>query len=201
MSLLTLVADPDRFFRRRRSDPRLRGPVALVAVATVAGLAAALVLVEWVVGGVTGPVREFAELTMLARTVPSALFVPAVTWFLFSVTFFALAVAQGGEGDLRSTFALVGWGFLPRVLNTVVFLALVLVTTSSLASPARGGDPAVLLDRLSMLRWAGLAFVAWSGLLWLFAVKNALGVDDRTAAVAVGVPLAVEVALRVGSLV
>lgn len=195
-ALRALLTDPDAFFRRRADDPSFAGPVAVVLV--VAGLGA--------VGAL--PVMRATTATMPAEADPFVSVVAAVgvlggvvgvfvTWALFALAFHVVsAIAFGASGSFRTTLALTGWGLVPRIPEAAIAGAVAHLVFADVRFPS---DPQQLSGTVRALRSdplfvvagvLGIAFLAWSALLWTFAMRRGRNLTLRQATLTVAGPVA-----------
>lgn len=209
-SLTALLSDPDSFFRDRRSDPSLKGPVAVVAaLALVSGLAAALqfrVLSQLFADLDAGTILLVAQVVTLAVSLVG----PFVAWLLYAGVFHAISVVFSGEGSFSTTLALVGWGFVPSVFGSVVGAAVNVYRFN-----VRGVEVPAEITQASMQQFqrqlqsgplvavsaaVGILFTLWAAVLWTYAMKHARDLSLRDAALTVALPALVGVALSVRTL-
>lgn len=202
----TLLTRPGEFFADREDDPSLKGPAAIVVtIAVLSAVAGAVVLLQFgqvvpadargvfVVGAVIGVLVSVA--------------VPFVTWLLYAIAFHLLTALFDGEGEFRDTFVFTGWGFLPRVLATLVSLVVTLYVVQVVDAPTEAvgfasysqriqGTPLVQVSTV-----VGVVFTLWSAYIWVAAVERARSVTRRQAYVAVAVPVLIAIFLSLTSLV
>lgn len=204
-TISTLLARPGTFFDRRGDDVTATGPLLTVAAVAVVG----------VVGAVAALAIQYAQLPAGLRTVLliGGVFavlmravVPVAVWIGYSAFFLGITALFDGEGDPRETILLAGWGMAPRVVGIVVVSAGAVAANLLTPTPTGAGSlqaysqqvqghPANLAAPLVQL----LTF-CWSGYIWVHAVERARNVTRRQSAIAVGVPLALEVLVTLGLL-
>lgn len=200
-ALRALLVEPDGFLRRRADEPSLAGPAAVVLLVAAIGAVGALP----VLGATTAAMPEAAGPfvpVVAAVGVVGGVVGAFVAWGLFAGAFHAVsAVAFGATGRFRTTLALVGWGFVPRVPEAAVGSLVAYLVFGGARLPS---DPQRLQATLRALRAdplfvvagvLGVAFLAWSALLWTFAVRHARDLSLREAGLTVAGPVAVALAV------
>lgn len=196
----TVLTDPDRFFAERTDDPSLRGPATVVLALGLLGLLSTVPIMLAVMDAMPGEMQSFF-LVGAAFGLGGALIGPFVVWLLYAGVFYAISALFDASGDFRTTFTLVGWGFLPSIVRAALSAAVMFVlvqgaTVPSVSDPqAMAAFTAQLQSRVSYqaVTLVGVLLTLWSGYVWTYAVKHARSVPVRRAAVAVGVPVAVSV--------
>lgn len=204
-TLTAVLTDPESFFDREADDPRLRGPVAIVAVLALVGLASSVPVFRAVAGEVPADARPFV-LAGLAIGALIGAAAPFVVWLVYALAFYLLSIPFDGEGAFRDLFALVGWGFLPRILASIVGGAVTLVLLTggefSLADPrqARQFARGMTTSPLGLANRAfGLVMTLWSAWIWTHAVAAARDLETRRAGIVVGIVVAAGILLGLAS--
>jgi hypothetical protein len=207
---LDVLRDPGTFYERDEAASSAAVPV-LVVVALTA------------IGGAAGWLSWQATSAMFARmdgaagvaqavgavTVVVSLLGPVLAWVLYAGAFHAMGALLQGEGSFRATFVYAGWGFLPRLLAAVVNLTatwyvLGVVSVPSEVTPASmqayssqiQTHPATLAATV-----VGVAVLLWSAYIWVHAVEAAHDIEREDAAIAVGVPVAIALIIRLSNFV
>jgi len=131
---------------------------------------------------------------------------PFVVWLLYSLLFYGLSALFGGDGEFRDVFALVGWGFAPEVVSSVVggVVTVLLLSQGDFSTPqqAQQFSQLALNSPLGLVnRGVNLAMTLWSAWLWLHAVAAARNLSRRAAAATVGVVVLAAVVLGLVSAV
>lgn len=199
----TLLARPGAFFDRLGDDASASGPLLTVAAVAVVGVVGALAALSIQYTRLPAGMRTVllvgGVFAVLVRAV-----VPVVVWIGYSAVFLGITALFGGEGEPRETILLAGWGMAPRVLGIAVVsagaVAAALLTpvpsgveTAQAYSQQVQAHPANLAAPLVQL-----ATFLWSGVIWVHAVERARDVTRTQSAIAVGIPLALEVLVTLG---
>ncbi len=200
----TLLTNPDQFFEERGEDPSLTEPaVVVVSVAVVSVVSVAVTLLTFV----EATPEEFQIFLVVGGVIGAvvAVFVPFVTWLVYAVAFHGLTYFFDGEGEFRDTFALVGWGFAPRVLSVLVSLVITVYVTQAIQAPSdlmayQSFSNQVAAHPLNLASSGlGILFTLWSAYIWVPAVQEARNVTRRQAAIAVAVPVLLGILLNLAS--
>lgn len=219
MGISDVLTDPDSFFEQQVEDPSWLIPIVLVlSTALLAAIAASPV------AELTG---EVASMTVenqspeVNQSVQNIL--PTVTkifgvgmsfvkmlagWLVYSLVFYAIAhFGFEGTGSFGDTFALTGWGYVPAVINQAISVAAVYTVFGGASLPESApaaqealtelqSDPILLAASL-----IGLALLAWSGVIWTYAMAHLHDLSRRNAAISVGIPVALVMLLRINGIV
>ncbi len=197
---LELLTDPDAFFRRRAEAPSLAGPAIVVLLVAAIGVVGSVPAWRATAAAIPDQAGPFVSIAVASGVIGGVIGM-LVTWLLYTAAFHAVsAVAFGASGSVRTTLALTGWGFVPRIPDAVVQAAISSAVFSGVTLPSdpqrlqaflRGlrGDPLFLLGGV-----LGIAFLLWSALLWTFAMRHGRGLTLRQAAATVAIPVAVVLA-------
>lgn len=200
---VSVLTDPDGFFRERRTDPSLVWPAAILTAVALLAIAGQVYRSQAIssamseLGGQVGPGGPgggggIGGLFQVLGYAFAAGFV-YLRWLLYAAAFHVISMAFDGEGEFTTTLALVGWGFVPYAVGEVVNLAYTVYRfeVGGLSNPSDFGElfrnlgsgPVVALSAA-----LGIVFVLWAAFLWAFAVKHARGVDLPDAAKTVALP-------------
>jgi hypothetical protein len=131
---------------------------------------------------------------------------PFVTWLLYALAFQLLTYFFGGEGEFRDTFALTGWGFLPRAFGAVLSLVVTVYLAQTMTPPADVAGIQAYTAQLQnqpvyrAVSVAGILFTLWSAYIWVAAVQRARDVTRGQAIVAVAIPVLLGILVTVASL-
>lgn len=190
-SLRSALLTPEAFFEREAADPSLRGPVVIVAVVALVGVLSSLPVMRAVLGSFPEGARPFG-LIGIAIGVVFGLVGPFVVWLLYALLFYGLSALVGGEGEFRDVFVLIGWGFAPRIVSSIVggLVLVVLVSQGDFATPQQAQQLSrrALTSPLGLFnRVVSLVMTLWSAWIWTYAVGQARDLSRRGAAITVGV--------------
>ncbi len=188
------LTNPDRFFAGISGrDSNLRIPAAIVLLAAIAtGIYIAAV------DGVTTPSPSAAVSftgISVATSVIGGLILMSISWLLYAGVFYAISTMLGGVGSFRRVFEFTGYGFIPAIIAPIIGLAAVWLAYPGIDVSAI--DPQLLKQTLMQNPLmkasdiAGILFLLWSAVIWIFGVKHACDISRRTATVTVVLPVAV----------
>lgn len=197
----TALTDPREYFADRR---RYSLTIPLVAIGIVFVLGVAGPLLEWLFvpaleGEMAMPEGEtevseedletFAEIAGLLAVV-FALVWKAFVVFWYVGWFHLLTELFDGDGPVRATVAVVGWGFVPKVIHEFVrFLesAWMVVQVEVLNVAAEDAGVGIVGNLLVVL--VAVLMLAWSAYIWYGGLRSARDVDTTGAGVSVALPL------------
>ena len=191
------LTNPDRFFAELSGrDANLRIPAAIVLLAAIAtGIYIAAV------DGVTTPSPSGAGAAVpftdisVAIGVIGGIIIMSVLWLLYTGVFYAISTLLRGVGSFRRVFEFTGYGFIPAIIAPVIGLAAVWLAYPGIDFSAI--DPQLMKQTLMQNPLmkasdiAGILFLLWSAVIWIFGVKHACDISRRTATVTVVLPVAV----------
>ncbi len=193
--MANLLTNPDRFFAELSGrDPNLRIPAAIVLLAAIA-TGIYIAAVECVATpSPSGAAVSFTG-SSVAASVIGGLIIMLVSWLLYAGVFYAISTLLKGVGSFRRVFEFTGYGFIPAIIAPVIGLAAVMAVYPGIDFSAI--DPQLMKQTLMQHPFmkasdiAGIIFLLWSAVIWIFGVKHACNVSRRTATVSVVLPVAV----------
>lgn len=188
------LTNPDRFFGELlRRDANLWIPAVIVLLAAIAtGIYIAAV------DGVTTPASSGSVPftgTSVATSVIGGIIIMLVSWLLYAGVFHAIATLFRGVGSFRRVLEFTGYGFIPATIAPVIGLAAVWIAYPGIDFSAI--EPQLMKQTLMQSPLmkasdiAGILFLLWSAVIWIFGVKYACDISRRTATVTVVLPVAV----------
>jgi hypothetical protein len=206
----TLITDilfrPDTFFGTMMSTKEnLKVPALIVLAGSIVAAAYGYLL-----GGLTARMMASAvpgiEMIITLSTIGGALIGTFVFWVLWAGVIYALSLAFKGEGSFTRMLEVVGYGYLPQILGSIITLGAAVVyipritvptlTATAMQDPAIVGqtmkafmhDPAMLeLTQITTL--VSIVFLLWSANIWIFGTKHGRRLSMRDSAISVGIPV------------
>ncbi|WP_255152508.1 Yip1 family protein [Halorarius halobius] len=202
-ALRAALTDPASFFPREAEEPSLRGPVVVVAAVALVGLASSIPVFSAILGTVPSEAQPFVFVGLAVGAV-TGLVGPFVVWLVYALLFYGLSALFNASGEFRDLFTLVGWGFAPRVVASLVsaVVLFLLVPESGFSDPTGAQQFArdVATSTLGLVgRGVGLLMTLWSAWVWTHAVAAARDVSKREAAISVGIVVGVGFLLGLAS--
>lgn len=213
---LEVLWDPESFFERDEEASNIVVPIGvMVFVGLLSGVAGwfSYQQTSQLMGGQGAGGAGFAVIMGIVSIVVG-LVVPFIAWLLYAGLFHLISGALGGDGEFKTTLVYTGWGFLPKVFGSVVGLASTWYVLQVVPLPT-GVDPqnpqamqqamqsyqqAVQSHPATLAAFVvGLLVLAWSAYIWVGAVQHARDLDRADAAIAVGIPVAIALIIRLGS--
>jgi hypothetical protein len=219
-SIDTLVTDPNAFFRDRSEHPSWKGPVLIVTLIALLGVASSVVQIR-VTSELTSQLATEAGAEESFQTIVQAFQLVGVVlgfiwtyvvWALWTGIFYGLSALMDGNGRFGTTLKLVGWGFVPSLVGSVIslFITVYRFEIDGFNPPPPTASPEVIQQFIQSLNSGplvalsavlGLVFTLWAGVLWTFAMKHARQLTTRQAALSVAFPVLLGLAGSVWGLV
>lgn len=219
MGISDVLTDPDSFFERRVEDPSWFVPIVLVLLtallaaiaaspeAELAGEAASMVL-ENQGQEANQSVQNVISTGAKVVGIGWAFIETFGGWLLYGLVFYVIArFGFEGTGSFGNTLALTGWGYVPAVINQAISVAAAYAVFGGASLPEGSmaaqetlaelrSDPILLAASV-----VGLALLAWSGVIWTYAMSHLHDLSRRDAAITVGIPVAFVLIMRINGIV
>ncbi|MFB6250237.1 MAG: Yip1 family protein [Halobellus sp.] len=201
-ALQRAVTQPATFFETESDDPSLGPPVVVVGLVAVAGILGSIPTVLAVNRALPAEAGLFAAIGFLFGSI-TAVIGPFVSWVIVVTLLFIGAVLAGGNGEFRDLFALVGWGFAPRIVVPLVggVVAFLLLSGTNFSDPQQA-------RRLSQMATTGTfglvsqgvnaVMFVWAGWMWTHAIASTQNLTTRTAGVISGAVVVLQILVNVG---
>ncbi|HDN65871.1 MAG TPA: YIP1 family protein [Methanosarcinales archaeon] len=209
MSNITdMLTNPDRFFAElSQRDVNLRTPFVIVLITAIVGAICTMITYRVMTSSYPAEISAIFGALSTFSTI-SSLITPFISWVIYAVVFYAVSMLFKGEGSFERVFELVGYGFVPMIIASVVGLVTTMILAPAFGSPF--GNPELLqqtmMQRLSMYSpamtvSASIQFLLWlwGVVIWIFAVKHARNLGTGHAIITVlAVPVAVILVVVIG---
>ena len=110
-----------------------------------------------------------------------------------------------GGGEFLRLLQFTSYGFIPGFIGSIITIPVLAPFTGSLRLPALG-DPQMIgamveqiqhTQTMQMVTLIGIICLLWSGYIWVFGVREAEDLSTRHAAIIVGIPVIIAVAVKV----
>ncbi len=205
-SITDILFRPDAFFGTLTKDKEsLKIPALIVLAGSI--IAAAY---GYLIGGLTAKMMASAvpgiETIITISTIGGALVGTFIFWILWAGIIYGLTFVFKGEGSFTRMLEVVGYGYLPQILGSIITLIAATqyipkITVPSLSSAAMQDpvmmeqtlkafmhDPAMLeLTQITTL--ISIVFLLWSANIWIFGVKHGRRLSPRDSALCVAIPV------------
>jgi hypothetical protein len=205
-SVIDILVRPDLFFRELiTKKENLKIPALIVLAGSVVAAA-----YGFLVGGLTARMMASAmpgiETIITLSSVGGALIGTFIFWLIWAGILFGISLVFKGQGTFTRVLEVVGYGYLPQILGSVITVVLATlyipevavpsITSATLQDPAAlqevmkafMHDPAMLaLTQITSL--ISIVFLLWSANIWIFGLKHARSLTMRDAAICVGIPV------------
>ncbi len=209
-SLTDILFRPDAFFGTLMSTKEnLKVPALIVLAGSIVAAA-----YGYLIGGLTAKMMASSvpgiETIITLSTIGGALIGTFIFWVLWAGIIYVLTLAFKGVGSFTRMLEIVGYGYLPQILGSIITLIAAMVyipkiTVPTLSSAAMQ-DPAVIeqtlkafmhdpamLELTQITTLVSIVFLLWSANIWIFGTIYGRRLSMRDAAVCVGFPVVVYV--------
>lgn len=204
--LTDVLFRPDAFYENAiKGHENLKIPTLIILAGAI--IAAAL---GFLMGGQTAKmmadVMPGMDTIVLVAAIVGAFLGTFIFWLIIAGLFYIISIPFKGEGSFNRTLEVVGYGYLPQVIGSVITLIVAIeylprvaipsLTKSALEDPAMIEaatnallhDP-VMVEFTQISTLIAIVFMLWSANIWIFGMKHARGLSPRDAAICVGVPV------------
>ena len=153
MSNITdMLTNPDRFFAElSQRDVNLMTPFVIVLITAIVGAICAMITYRVMTSSYPAEISAIFGVLSTFSTI-SSLITPFISWVIYAIVFYAVSMLFKGEGSFERVFELVGYGFVPMIIASVVGLVTTMILAPAFGSPF--GNPELLqqtmMQRLSM---------------------------------------------------
>ena len=201
-ALQQAVTRPASFFETEARDPSLVRPAVVVGLVAVAGLLSSIPTVLAVADALPPEAGFIAAFGFAIGSITTVIG-PFISWVIVVTVLFVGSVLADGDGSFQDVFALVGWGFAPRVIVPIVggIVSFFFLSSVDFSDPQQARQ----LSQMATTGTIGVVtqgvnavMFVWAGWLWTHALANARGIATRTAATIVGAVVFVQILLNVG---
>jgi hypothetical protein len=206
LSLTDILIRPDAFFGTlTREKESLKIPSLIVLAGGIVAAA-----YGYLIGGLTARMMASAvpgiETIITISTIGGALIGTFVFWVLWAGITYGISLAFKGQGSFSRVLQVIGYGYLPQVLGSLITLVAAMQYIPKIAVPTLSSaalqDPAVMqeamkaflhdpamFELMQITSLVSIVFLLWSANIWIFGMKHARVLSMRDAAISVGIPV------------
>lgn len=206
-SFTDILINPGAFFAEMagEQEERLTQPLIIVLAG---GIVAAIY--GYLVGGAMAQMMADAmpglDAIMTISSTIGALIGVFIFWLVWTAVIFALSMLFKGQGSFKRTLQVIGYGYLPQVIGTVISIVVAFeyvpkivvphITSAMVQDPvaiqeatkALMQDPA-MMEMTQIISIISIVFLLWSANIWIFGLQKARNISPRNAALCVGIPV------------
>lgn len=217
-SLLNILISPGAFFAdlKGEKEENFTWPLVIVLLGGIAAACYGYLLGEVSGQMMAGALPGIEALVTISSTL-GALIGIFIFWLVWTAVVFALSMAFKGQGSFKQTLQVIGYGYLPQVIGTVITVIVAFeyvprivvphVTAAMMQDPvamqgvttALMHDPA-MLEMTQITSIIGIVFLLWSANIWIFGLQKARNLSPRDAALCVGIPVIAYILFMIYSL-
>ncbi len=205
-SIIDILFRPSQFFSGLDAEKESMTMPLLILLA--GGITAAAY--GYLIGGVSAQMMGGAmaglDTIVLLSSVIGAFLGTFIFWVIWAALVHGISMLFKGSGSFSGTLKVIGYGYIPQVIGTVITLIAAFeyvpkivvpkITSSMMQDPAAVQqvtaalmkDPAMVeLTQISAL--VTIVFLLWSANIWIFGLQHARKLAVRDAAICVGIPV------------
>ncbi len=211
MSVLDILLNPDRFFKRAKEEGMdfIKPLIVLVVagiLAAINGYVVAIPLEKAVIEFAINKGMSYDQATTMAKAAYFSSIIGSyievfITWFIISVILHIFSSIFSTEGELTTTLKFMAFSFIPYI---VLFPLNLYISISRAEIIKNFGLEGLTSDAFSGIRmvsiFVGFAILIWQYALWTFAIKNVRNLTLRNAAIVAALPALAIVLLKLYSL-
>ena len=198
-SILLLFTDPDGFFRREMMEwSDLKTPAFIVLIAGIIGAASAYLVSRTMLQIFPGNLQTATGLVAVVG-VAGAIVGIFLAWVAYTTVFHVISMLFMGKGTFAGTLAVVGYGFLPTIIGSLIDLLLFwyylptlqvgpVSDVMDIQSATTAFTHAPVFQMVSMI---GIIFLLWSANIWVYGLRYSRGISLRHAVMTVAMPVVV----------
>lgn len=205
-SLQEVLVNPDAFFSSVLAEKESLKTPALIVLA--GGIVAAVY--GYLIGGLSAKMMAdvmpgMDAIIYLSATL-GALIGTFIFWLILAGIFYGISAVLKGSGSFNRVLEIVGYGYLPQIIGTLITLIAAVMYIPRITVPALSKaaleDPAMMqeatkafmhdpamMELTQITTLVSIVFMLWSAHIWIFGMKHARGLSPRDAAICVGVPI------------
>ncbi len=217
-SLLNILISPGAFFAdlKGEREESFTWPLVIVLLGGIAAACYGYLLGEVSGQMMAGALPGIEALVTISSTL-GALIGIFIFWLVWTAVVFALSMAFKGQGSFKQTLQVIGYGYLPQVIGSVITVIVAFeyvprivvphVTAAMMQDPvamqgittALMHDPA-MMELTQITSIIGIVFLLWSANIWIFGLQKARNLSPRDAALCVGIPVIAYILFMIYSL-
>jgi hypothetical protein len=204
-----LLFNPDKTMEDVAKEPRLEEAVVVIAIYAILYTVFTYIQTSKVKYVFTDSSMPDTSGFMMIISIVAALIMPFIIWVIISVILYLFSMVFGGEGKFTSVLTAIGYSALPKIF--AIIIAAILLTQAqpvtveiSSSNPFASMAGATEFYKQSIVMLSSmviLAGVIWSSLIGMFGIKHTEKITMTSAAIVVGVPLALYVIMQLASYV
>lgn len=206
ISWADLLINPSRFFQQALGEKEeLKTPAMVVLAGAVVAAVSGYYMGSASAGMLDSAMQGMGTVILIAAVI-AAFIMTFVVWVIWAGVFYLVSKIFKGTGSFNRCLEVVGYGYLPQVIGSVLiviaameYLPKVVVpalTSSALTDPqqiqaattALTSDPA-MVEFTQVSAVISIVFLLWSANAWIFGIKQARNISIRDAAITVGIPV------------
>lgn len=209
-SFIDILLNPNAFFQNAMTEKEnLKIPALIVLIGAIIGA-----IYGYMTGSLTADMMSGMmpgmESVILISVMVFAFMGTFLFWIVLGGVFYLVSMIFKGKGDFKRCLEVVGYGYVPQILGTLISVVVALQYLPKIVVPkisaAAAQNPQLIQEAtnalmhdpamMEMTQVTGvitIVFLLWSANCWIFGMKYARSLSMRDAALCVGVPILVYV--------
>lgn len=205
-SLPEILVKPDAFFSSVLAEKEsLKMPALIVLAGGIVAAIYGYLMGELSAKMMAGVMPGMDTIITLSATL-GALIGTFIFWLIVAGIFFGLSAVLKGSGSFNRVLEVVGYGYLPQIIGSLITLVAAFIYIPRITVPALTKaaleDPALMqeatkafmhdpamMELTQITTLVSIVFMLWSAHIWIFGMRHARGLSPRDAAICVGVPV------------
>jgi hypothetical protein len=207
--IIGTLTSPDKTMADIAKEPRLEESLVIMAVYAILAAISAYLAVTHIKYVYPAGTPDMGGI-MAIITAIGGLIMPFIGWAVVTAVLYLFSMVFGGEGKFLTVLNAIGFSSLVKIFSAV--LAILLLTQAPfLTLEIDPNNPFGMMNDPAMKSYTTNPFVLgsnllnllgllWSSLIGVFAIKHTEKLSLKTAAIVVGIPLAIYIVLQYGAL-
>ena len=188
--VVEVIVDPDSFFEKQSRSPSVAAPVLVVVLAALSTAIVPSIILYYIMNISPRGMSIYMLIFGITNVIGGILAIFGL-WMVTSILLHFMAFYLSGNGGLRNTILMTGWGFLPMVFVNISNSFLTYRIISSIFSQVNiesisiahinamlANHPMMILTKL-----VSSLGVVWMGFLWTFAIRNVHDINFRNSTI------------------
>lgn len=199
-----VVTNPSGFFRKRADELSLWPSAVVVFLAGLASVLSTFLLVLAIPNEGGGMGSGILVILSTFLNAPISFGWVLLQWAIYTVILHLVAYVLNGDGALRDTVIVVGWGFIPIIILNLlnpVFRYLLYGDGAGVIQiqMLQGLQQSIAGQATLLVAFISFLFGLWQAVIWGAGIRHTHRLSIRRAVVVVGIPVVLGVALTIGS--
>ncbi|AKB72102.1 MULTISPECIES: YIP1 family protein [Methanosarcina] len=206
LNLNNLLFDPNSFFREKsRNNVDFKYPVLIILVIAVIAMVSSFLAINQMRGLLPSEMSSYISTTAIIFGAVWGLIWVFLTWFIVAGILYSISYVFDSKGSFKRTLEFVGYGFVPKILSSLIGVFVSYKLTSSVDFSSH--DPQLIAESTAQMfsnnplyytsEIVVILCLLLSAYIWVFALLHARNMSIKNATLAVGIPVGLYAVYRV----